>query len=101
MVEIFLLTKIINKSEEIISVINKQSNDLSKSFREVKDLADDFVTKHVNKELYSEFSGRFVKNAYDENLTEKDVTLDIDISVWLKKENKAFRIEKHDFVCDI
>ena len=36
------LTKIINKSEEIISVINKQSNDLSKSFREVKDLADDF-----------------------------------------------------------
>ncbi len=42
-----------------------------------------------------EFSGRFVKNAYDENLTDKDSTVDIDISVKLKKENKVFKIEKH------
>jgi isoleucyl-tRNA synthetase len=27
---------------------------------------------YVNKDLYAEFAGRFVKNAYDENLTEKD-----------------------------
>ena len=39
-------------------------------------------------------SGRFVKNGYDPNLTEDDETVDIFISVLLKKENKAFKIEK-------
>ena len=42
-----------------------------------------------------EFSGKFVKNAYDENLSEKDPSIDVDISVKLKLENKAFKIEKH------
>ncbi|MFN8256672.1 MAG: isoleucine--tRNA ligase [Bacteroidales bacterium] len=42
-----------------------------------------------------EFSGRYVKNAYDENLTEEDTTVDVDIAVKLKKENKAFKIEKY------
>ena len=41
------------------------------------------------------FSGRFVKNAYDPNLTEDDPSVDVDIAVMLKKENKAFKIEKH------
>lgn len=41
------------------------------------------------------FSGRYVKNAYDSTLTDDDVTVDIDIAVMLKKENKAFKIEKH------
>ena len=43
-----------------------------------------------------EISGRFVKNSYDENLTEADPTVDVDIVVRLKKENKAFNIEKHE-----
>lgn len=42
-----------------------------------------------------EYSGRFVKNQYDEKLTEKDPTVDVDISVDLKQNNKAFRIEKY------
>ncbi|MCX6258989.1 MAG: isoleucine--tRNA ligase [Bacteroidia bacterium] len=42
-----------------------------------------------------EFSGRFVKNAYDPSLTEDDPTVDLDIAMKLKKENKAFRIEKY------
>ncbi|UCG27946.1 MAG: isoleucine--tRNA ligase [Bacteroidales bacterium] len=42
-----------------------------------------------------EFSGRYVKNQYDENLTEKDPTVDVDISVNLKLKNKAFKIEKY------
>jgi len=42
-----------------------------------------------------EFSGRFVKNQYDSNLTEKDPTVDVDISVDLKLNNKAFKIEKY------
>ncbi len=42
-----------------------------------------------------EFSGRYVKNQYDENLSEKDPAVDVDIAVKMKMENKAFRIEKH------
>ena len=43
-----------------------------------------------------EFSHRFVKNDYDPNLTEKDPSVDVDIAVKLKKENKAFKIEKYE-----
>ncbi len=41
------------------------------------------------------FSGRYVKNSYDASLTDDDATVDVDIAVMLKKENKAFKIEKH------
>ncbi len=41
------------------------------------------------------FSGRFVKNQYDDHLSEKDPTVDVDISVDLKLNNKAFKIEKY------
>jgi len=54
-----------------------------------------FVAEYVNHLEYSEFAGRYVKNAYDETLTEDDATVDIDICVMLKKENKAFKVEKH------
>ncbi|MEI8113877.1 MAG: isoleucine--tRNA ligase [Bacteroidia bacterium] len=54
-----------------------------------------FVAEYVNQLSYYEFAGRFVKNAYDETLTEDDTTVDIDICVMLKKENKAFKVEKH------
>ena len=49
----------------------------------------------VNEELYGEYAGRFVKNAYDPALTPDDPTLDIDLCVMLKQQGKAFRIEKH------
>jgi isoleucyl-tRNA synthetase len=42
-----------------------------------------------------EFSGRFVKNAYDESIADDEATVDVDIVVKLKKENKAFKIEKY------
>ncbi len=42
-----------------------------------------------------EFAGRYVKNAFDENIGEKDVSVDVDIAVKLKKEGKAFKIEKY------
>ncbi|MEG2276793.1 MAG: isoleucine--tRNA ligase [Odoribacter sp.] len=56
----------------------------------------EFVKNNINTALYSEYAGRFVKNAYDPKMTEEDVTLDIDLSVMLKKENKAFKVEKHE-----
>lgn len=61
----------------------------------IENLDSAFVSKYVNKETYGPFAGRFVKNEYDPTLTESDATLDVDISVMLKKENKAFKIEKH------
>ncbi len=61
----------------------------------IKDLDSEFVKNFVNLDLYMEYAGRYVKNDYDESLTEKDTTLDVDISVMLKQQNKAFRVEKH------
>ena len=41
------------------------------------------------------FQGKFVKNAYDPEKTDKDETLDIEICMMLKVQNRVFRIEKH------
>ena len=44
-----------------------------------------------------EFAGRFVKNEYDPNFDPKSKeSVDVDIIVKLKKENKAFRTEKYE-----
>ncbi|MDD2257304.1 MAG: isoleucine--tRNA ligase, partial [Bacteroidales bacterium] len=64
-------------------------------FYRIEDLQPDFVQKQVDVAPYSEFAGRFVKNAFDPNLTESDPTLDVDICVLLKQQNRVFRIEKH------
>ena len=64
-------------------------------FFRIEDLDAKFVSDYVNEESYGAFAGRFVKNAYDPELTEKDPTLDVDLSVLLKQEGKAFKIEKH------
>ena len=64
-------------------------------FFPIENLDSNFVNEFVNQDTYQDFSGRYVKNEYDESLTEKDPTVDVDISVMLKKRNKAFRIEKH------
>nr|MDA3852771.1 isoleucine--tRNA ligase [Bacteroidales bacterium] len=69
--------------------------DMSGKFYVIDDLDSDFVSSNVNIELYKEFAGRFVKNAYDSNLTDKDPSLDVDICVMLKQKNQAFKIEKH------
>ena len=69
--------------------------DLTGKFYAVEDLDPDFLKAYVNQPVYSEFAGRFVKNSYDPNLTEEDATLDVDLCVMLKQQNRAFRIEKH------
>lgn len=61
----------------------------------IENMAPSFVETQVNALKYTEFAGRFVKNEYDGELTEKDSTVDVDISVMLKLENKAFKIEKY------
>jgi len=64
-------------------------------FIRIADLDSNFTNKNVNQNAYKEFEGKFVKNEYDETLEEKDPTIDVEIAVMLKKNNKAFRIEKH------
>ena len=70
--------------------------DLTGKYFKLEDLDSAFVQNSMNAELYSEFAGRFVKNEYDDSLTEKDATLDVDLSVMLKLQNRAFRIEKYE-----
>ena len=70
--------------------------DLEGKYFAIEDLDPDFVDNYMDVPLWSRYAGRYVKNAYDENLTEKDETLDISICMDLKSENKAFKIEKHE-----
>jgi isoleucyl-tRNA synthetase len=81
-------------------LIDKDGNrqpmvDRTGKFYKIEDLSTEFVSSNVNTELYAEFAGRFVKNAYDNSLTEEDTTLDVDICVMLKQQGLAFKIEKH------
>ena len=69
--------------------------DRTGKFFTIEDLDPAFVGRFVDREKYSEWAGRYVKNAYDPSLSENDPTLDIDICVMLKAAGKAFRIEKH------
>lgn len=83
-----------------IVLIDKKGNerpvvDLQGKYFLIEDLDTDFVNKYVDVEKWGKYAGRYVKNAYDENLTDKDETLDISICMDLKAEGKVFKIEKH------
>ncbi|MBN1985076.1 MAG: isoleucine--tRNA ligase [Prolixibacteraceae bacterium] len=64
-------------------------------FYPTANLHPDFVKEYVNVGKYHDFAGRSVKNEYDDKLDDDAPTVDVDISVMLKQENKAFKIEKH------
>lgn len=91
-------------------MINKKGEtrpmvDLTGKFYLLDELDDKFVSECVNLELYKEYQGRWVKNAYDPQFTvdgkydEKAAqaaeTLDIYICMKMKQGNQAFKIEKH------
>ncbi len=69
--------------------------DLQGKYYVVEDLDQDFVKKYVDVEKWQKYAGRYVKNAYDDTLTDKDETLDISICMDLKADGKVFKIEKH------
>ena len=69
--------------------------DMTGKFFLIEDLDGQFVSNNINVEEYSKWQGRFVKNAYDPTLTDKDETLDISLCIMLKAEGKAFKIEKY------
>ncbi|MFM2293271.1 MAG: hypothetical protein RIS29_3084 [Bacteroidota bacterium] len=81
-------------------LIDKDGNrqpmvDRSGKFFKVEDLDAAFVAEKVDVEKYNDFAGRYVKNAYDANLTEQDETLDVSICIMLKQQGLAYKIEKH------
>jgi isoleucyl-tRNA synthetase len=83
-----------------LTVLDKAGNiqplvDRKGRFFRLEDLDETFVQEHINLESYGPYEGKYVKNEYDESKGEKDPTIDVDIAVQLKLDNKAFRIEKH------
>ncbi|MDE6324070.1 MAG: isoleucine--tRNA ligase, partial [Paramuribaculum sp.] len=69
--------------------------DLKGRFYRLEDLDPEFVKNNVDVQAYTPWQGKYVKNAYDSSKTEKDETLDVEICMWLKQNDKVFRIEKH------
>ena len=69
--------------------------DRTGKFFMVDDLDAEFVKNNIDLEKYTEYAGRYVKNAFDDSLSDSDATLDVDICVMLKMQNRAFKIEKH------
>lgn len=70
-----------------------------------KDLDESFLNECVKADLYAEYQGAFVKNAYnpkytvngkyDEQAAQKDEDLNIYICLKMKQDGSAFKIEKH------
>ena len=69
--------------------------DLTGKYFNISDLDDNFVKTNINLPSYRQWAGRFVKNAYDQHLSDTDVTLDVDICMELKQRGQVFKIEKH------
>lgn len=82
-----------------LMMIDKDGNrrpmvDMTGKFYLLEDLDPEFVQTRMNAADYDPFQGKFVKNAYDPEKTDKDETLDIEICMMLKVQNRVFRIEK-------
>ena len=64
-------------------------------FAPIEDLDPAWVKNNMNTELYGQYAGKFVKNAYDPTKGEKDMSLDVELVIMLKGEGKLFKSEKH------
>ena len=91
-------------------MINKKGEtrpmvDLTGKFYLLDELDEKFVAECVNTDIYKEYQGRWVKNAYDPQFTvdgkydEKAAqaaeSLDVYICMKMKQANLAFKMEKH------
>jgi isoleucyl-tRNA synthetase len=82
-----------------LMLVDKDGNrrpmvDLTGKYYPAADLDDDFLHQMVDTALYAEYAGRYVKNEYA-GLPPEESTLDIDLCVMLKGQNRAFKIEKY------
>ena len=91
-------------------MINKKGEtrpmvDLTGKFFLIDELDEDFVKACVNVDLYKDYQGKWVKNAYDPQFTvdgkydeqaaQAAESLDIEICMMMKAARQAFKIEKH------
>ena len=91
-------------------MINKKTEtrpmvDFEGRYFNFEDLDDDFVKQFVNVDLYKEYAGAYVKNAYDpkytvdgrydEKAANKAEDLNIYICIRMKQDGTAFKMEKH------
>ncbi len=90
----------VNKKGETRPMVDFQGR-----FWVLDELDDEFVNNCVNIDAYTQYAGAYVKNAYDpqytvegkfdEKAASKAETLDIQLCMWMKQQNKVFKIEKH------
>ncbi|MBR1766801.1 MAG: isoleucine--tRNA ligase [Bacteroidales bacterium] len=64
-------------------------------FAPIEELDPEWVKDNVDTALYGQYAGKFVKNAYDPDKGEKDMSLDVELVIMLKGEGKLFKSEKH------
>ena len=79
--------------------------DLTGKFYLISELAEEFVKDCVDVNLYSQYQGEFVKNAYDpqfspggkydEEAANKAEDLNVRLCMAMKQDGRAFRMEKH------
>ena len=83
-----------------LMLIDKDGNkrpmvDMTGKYYLLEDLDPEYVQANMNAADYDPWQGKFVKSAYDATKGEKDETLDVEICMMLKAQNRVFRIEKH------
>lgn len=62
----------------------------------IEDLDPEFVEKMVDVDAYRPWAGKYVKNAFNPAPdSDKQETLDVELCMWLKQQDRVFRIEKH------
>ena len=91
-------------------MINKKGEtrpmvDLTGKFFLIDELDEEFVKACVNADLYKDYQGKWVKNAYDPQFTvdgkydeqaaQVAESLDIELCMMMKAARQAFKIEKH------
>ena len=91
-------------------MINKKGEtrpmvDLTGKFFLIDELDEEFVKACVNADLYKDYQGMWVKNAYDPQFTvdgkydeqaaQAAESLDIELCMMMKAARQAFKIEKH------
>ena len=91
-------------------MINKKGEtrpmvDLTGKFFLIDELDEEFVKACVNADLYKDYQGKWVKNAYDPQFTvdgkydeqaaQAAESLDIELCMMMKAARQAFKIEKH------
>ncbi len=69
--------------------------DMTGKFYNIVDLDPEFVAKNVNVSAYSQYAGKYVKNAYNPSADENTETLDVELCMLLKQNDQVFKIEKH------